>query len=60
VVRRYWWRSVKLGLILNFFLHGPRSTFEFATNITYGEKMNLCKNLQMVSLPQKPFQAEKK
>ncbi len=28
--------------------------------LTFGEQMSLCKNLQMVSLPQKPFQAEKK
>ncbi len=27
---------------------------------TFWEKMSLCKNLPMVSLPQKPFQAEKK
>jgi hypothetical protein len=33
----YWWRIVKLGVILNFSMHSPRSIFEFATNILAGE-----------------------
>jgi hypothetical protein len=33
---RYWWRIVKLSMILSLSLHRPRPIFEFATNIFQG------------------------
>jgi hypothetical protein len=34
----HWWRIVKLSVILIFFMHGPRSIFEFTTNIQSGHE----------------------